>query len=178
MKSHNKLTHTMVGLHWLVALMMIGSIAFGIYIEELPRSDIKFEYIQLHKSIGILVLIFAIIRIVNTSKNGLPSQLGTPKKRQDQIAKIAHIVLLAGTILMPVSGVMMSIGGGHSVALFGLNLIPSGEKIEWLGSMGYALHGIGGKLMIAAILLHIAGALKHSLINKDGTMRRMMGKAV
>lgn len=178
MSTQNKLSHSMISLHWLIAILMIGSIAFGIYIEELPRTDSKFEYIQLHKSIGVIVLLLAVLRIVNTAKNGFPAPLGTPKPIQVKLAHFTHGLLLAGTIFMPVSGVMMSVGGGHSVAVFGLQLIASGDEKAWLSTLGHTVHGIGGKLMIAAILLHIAGTVKHSLMDKDGTLKRMIGKNV
>ena len=77
---------------------------------------------------------------------------------------------------MPISGLMMSIGGGHSIGVFGLDIFTSsGEKIEFLSQAGHIGHGLGAKVLMFFILLHIAGAIKHQLIDKDGTISRMLG---
>ncbi len=178
MQHSTQLPKPMIGLHWIIAILMIGSLAFGIYLEELPRSADKGDLIGLHKSFGILVLLLAILRIFNTLRTGFPQPLTPPTTWQSRIASGTHIILLAGTVLMPVSGVMMSVGGGYPVAFFGVELIAKGAEIEWLGGLGHIVHGVGANLIIAAIVLHVVGALKHSLIDKDGTMKRMLGRSV
>ncbi|MES9855083.1 MAG: cytochrome b/b6 domain-containing protein [Sedimenticola sp.] len=72
---------------------------------------------------------------------------------------------------------MMSIGGGYPVGVFGFEIIARSEdKIEILSKIGHVIHGLGGKLLIALILLHIVGAIKHERIDKDGTLSRMLGR--
>ncbi len=60
------------------------------------------------------------------------------------------VVLFLGTVMMPVSGIMMSIGEAHPVTVFGFELMSgSGEKMETLGKIGKVMHGLDGNLMIA-----------------------------
>jgi len=87
--------------------------------------------------------------------------------------------LLFGTLLMPISGILMQLGEGRAIAFFGLELIAaSGVENEIIEKIGEVGHGLGSKLMILAVALHIAAALKHHFIDKDGTMTRMLGKHV
>ena len=168
-----------VALHWLIAIAMIAMLAFGLYLEDMASSPDKGALIGLHKSIGILILFFAITRIIWRIQNKFPQPLSKMPNWQAFIAKLTHWVLIVGTVLMPISGVLMSVGGGYSVGVFGWELISgTGEKNEAMSNIGHLLHGLGGKLLILFIVLHAAGAIKHQVIDKDGTLSRMLGKKV
>lgn len=176
---HHKLSTTTIAFHWLIAIGMIAMIIFGLYIEDLPRSPDKGELIGLHKSFGVILFAFAIARIMWRFKNKFPKPLSQLTHWQSILAQLAHYVLIIGTVMMPLSGVLMSIGGGHSIGVFGLELISgSGEKIESLSDIGHIFHGLGGKLIILFILLHIAGAIKHQVSDKDGTINRILGSKI
>ena len=69
----------------------------------------------------------------------------------------------------------MSLGSGYSVGIFGLELITAGDKNEILAETGEIIHGLGKTLLIIAVLIHVAATIKHSLINKDSTFKRMLG---
>jgi cytochrome b561 len=89
---------------------------------------------------------------------------------------------------MPISGFMLTAMGGHGVPFFGGELIarnpdPANPQEvvalnATLAEVGHALHGWGGYLIIGAVVLHVVGALKHHLIDRDGTLRRMLGAEV
>jgi cytochrome b561 len=177
--SHYKLPLTTIGLHWMIAFAMIAMIVLGIVVEEMERSPEKFQLMGLHKSIGILILLLALVRLGWRALSKYPEPLSEMAKWQEILSKLTLLVLLLGTVLMPVSGIIMSIGGGHAVAVFGFELVAkTGEKIEVLSKIGHVMHGLGGNLMIAFILLHIAGAFKHERIDKDGTLSRMLGRSI
>lgn len=178
MDSKAQLTKTTVILHWLIAIAMIGSLAFGLYLEELPRSPDKGMLIGIHKSVGVLILAFALYRIVWRMINRFPDRLSSVPQWQEKVTKIVHLFLLAGTLFMPISGVMMSVGGGHPVAVFGFELIAAGAENELLGQIGHAIHGLGGKLLILAVALHLLASFKHALFTRDGTMKRILGSRV
>ncbi|WP_290700775.1 cytochrome b [Amphritea sp.] len=178
MDSRSQLTKTTVVLHWIIAIAVIGSLIFGLYIEDLPRGADKFELIGLHKSVGVLVLVVALYRLAWRIRNRLPERLTPVAAWQEKITTVVHVILLAGTVMMPISGILMSIGGGHSVAVFGFELIASGDESELLGELGHAMHGLGGKVMIAAVALHVAASAKHHFVTKDGTLQRILGRRV
>ncbi len=179
MDAQDKLSRQTVALHWVIGISMIALIAFGLYIEELPKSPEKGELIGLHKSLGVLLLSLAILRLGWRVRNGFPTPLTTVPTWQERTAQVVHWLLLVGTIMIPVSGVMMSVGGGYPVGIFGLELIASSpEKNETLSQVGHVIHGLGSRILIAAVVLHVVGALKHQFKDRDGTMSRMLGRRV
>lgn len=168
-----------IGFHWVIAIGMIALIVFGLYIEDLPRSPEKGELIGIHKSFGLIIFFLAVSRIFWRIKNKFPKPITKMPNWQEKLAKITHWVLIIGTVLMPISGVFMSVGGGHPVGIFGLNLISGSEnKIEWLSELGHIMHGLGGKLLILFIVLHFVGAIKHQFFDKDRTLSRMVGRRI
>ncbi len=173
-----KFSFPTIGLHWIIALGMIAMLAFGLYLEDLPRSPEKGSLMGLHKSFGLLILVLASLRIVWRIRNKFPKPLSPLVSWQEKLAKFTHWLLIVGTVLMPVSGVLMSIGGGHSLAFFGMELIAEGGKNEMLDNIGHVIHGLGSKLLIAFIILHAVAAVKHQFMDKDGTLSRMIGKKV
>lgn len=173
-----KFSFPTIGLHWIIAIGMIVMLAFGTYIEELPRSPEKGQLIGLHKSFGILIFVLAVARIFWRIKNKFPTPISTLTRLQSILAKVTHWVLIIGTVMMPISGIFMSIGGGHPIGFFGIELIAKGAGNESLGQIGHIMHGLGGKLMMLFIVLHLVGAIKHQFIDKDGTISRMLGKRI
>ena len=174
--THKKFTWPTIGLHWIIAIAMIAMLAFGLYLEDMPRGPEKGELIGLHKSVGMLILLFALVRIVWRVLNKFPKPITPLVNWQAKLAKFTHWVLIIGTVLMPVSGMFMAIGGGHAVGIFGLEIIASSpDKIKVLSQVGHTAHGLSGKLLILFVLLHFIGAIKHQFIDKDGTLSRMLG---
>ena len=175
MKSLFQLSKTTVIFHWLIAIAMICSVIFGLYLEGLPDEPDKVPLISIHKSVGMLILFAASLRILWRMLEGFFPPLSASPVWQERAAKALYIFLLAATIFMPVSGIMMSLGSGYSVGIFGLELITAGDKNEILAETGEIIHGLGKTLLIIAVLIHVAATIKHSLINKDSTFKRMLG---
>ncbi|WP_372597281.1 cytochrome b [Amphritea sp.] len=178
MDSRSQFTKTTVALHWIIAIAVIGSLMLGLYVEDLPRGAEKFELIGLHKSVGVLVLVVAFYRLIWRIRNRLPERLSPVAQWQEKVTTVVHLILLAGTLLMPLSGMLMAIGNGHPVAVFGLELIAGGDENELFGVMGESMHGLGANVMIAAIALHVVASVKHHLLTRDGTLQRMLGRRV
>ena len=184
MDTVNQLSRKTVNLHWLIAIVMIALLATGTYME----ANQAFALYGIHKSIGVIIFIFALYRIAWRIKNGWLTTLGSPSARMTKLAKLVHYLLIIGTVLMPISGFVMSAAGGFGVSVFGLELVATNpdpanprEMIahnESLAFVGHVMHGLGGKILILAVLLHIAGAFKHHLVDKDGTLKRMLGRQI
>lgn len=167
-----------VALHWLLAIAMIGMLVFGLILEGLPRGDEKSALIWWHKGLGVAVLGFALWRLGMRLAQGFPTVLSRAPAWQERVSTLTHWFLLLGTLFMPISGMMMSLGSGRDIDVLGLFVIPAIGKVEWMDQAGHIVHGLGGNLIIAAILLHVVGALKHHLVDKDGTLARMLGRRV
>lgn len=174
-----RLSGTTIFLHWVVGLGMITLIGVGIY---MANNEVYSLY-PIHKSIGAILFVFILWRVIWRAMNGFPKSVGNYSAIEKLLSKIVHWVLILGSLMYPISGMMMSVMGGHGAAIFGLQLIapnivagkPSPLN-ETLAGMGAQVHQMITPIMIAAIVLHIIGAYKHHLIDKDDTMRRMLGK--
>lgn len=173
-----RFTGLTVGLHWLMAFAMIGLLAVGLILEEMPRGDAKSALMWWHKALGVTVLVFAVWRVGWRFANGLPTLPGRGIGWQENAAIATHWLLLAGTLVMPVSGMMQSLAAGFSIDMFGLFTIGPFGKNDTAHDVAEVVHTIGGKVLIGAILLHLVGALKHHFFDKDGTLRRMLGADV
>ncbi|WNO07516.1 cytochrome b [Teredinibacter sp. KSP-S5-2] len=162
--------------HWVLALLMISMLAFGLYLDGLPDSPDRGQLIGLHKSFGVLVLILAVWRIAWRAISGFPESVAQGKDWEKTAAKVAHILLLFTLLMMPLSGYIMSEAAGKSVSFFGIFMMPAIPDSELLGKIAHRIHGAGANFVIALIVIHTVAALKHHWIDKDRTMLRMLGK--
>ena len=179
-----KLSASTIALHWIVAIVMIALLSTGIFMAETETLALY----PWHKSFGVLIVLFVVLRIAWRMKNGWPAPVRDYSTLEKKLSKIVHWLLLIGTVIMPISGFIMSSMGGYGVHLFGLELFAANpdpanpqEVIpinKALAGVAHAIHGWAGYVIVAGVVLHIAGAVKHHLIDKDGTLRRMLGSSV
>ena len=169
-------------LHWIIAIGFIGLSAVGIYMANTE----SYALYHWHKSLGIILFGIILLRVVWRLLQGWPAPLNTYERHEQVLAKIVHWTLLLGTIAMPIAGMMYSGSSGNGFGIFGWTLLHAtpdpanpGSVIPYSESLMQAsetAHEIIGYGLVAAIVLHIAGALKHHLIDKDRTLLRMLGK--
>lgn len=169
-------------LHWVIALGFIGLSALGIYMANTETWSLY----HWHKSLGILLFGIILLRVVWRLWQGWPVAIHRYQHWEQQLAKITHWILLLGTIAMPVTGMIYSGSSGNGFGIFGWTLLqatpdPSnpGMVIPYSGNLeqiGESAHEIIGYALVVAIVLHIAGAIKHHVFDKDRTLLRMLGK--
>jgi cytochrome b561 len=161
-------------LHWLIALLMAGMYLTDqvrdFYDRGTPERD---WWLGAHASMGIVVLGLTILRLlwrlVSKSPEALPAsplvQLG---------AKLGHLVLYLATFGLPLSGFLRYASTGRDVMLYGNTLASPFGNNEMLHNIGEFLHnGLWTNLLLFVIGIHVAAALYHHFILKDGTLRRM-----
>ena len=166
-------------LHWIVALGVITLALIGLY---MTSNEAWFLY-PYHKSFGLILFPIIVIRVLWRLKQGWPVAVSRYSSVEHNLAKITHWLLLILILLMPLTGMIYSGASGHGFGIFGLELFPhqyteAGEPIPYRESwrdFGQAAHRYLGNCLIALIVLHIAGALKHHFIDKDSTLKRMLG---
>lgn len=169
-------------LHWVIAIGFIGLSALGIYMANTETWPLY----HWHKSLGIILFGVILLRVMWRLLQGWPIPINTYERHEQVLAKIVHWILLLGTIAMPVTGMIYSGSSGNGFGIFNWTLVqatpdPSnpGSVIpysESLMQIGETTHEIIGYALVVAILLHIAGAIKHHVFDKDGTLLRMLGK--
>ncbi|MEM6583513.1 MAG: cytochrome b [Pseudomonadota bacterium] len=165
--------------HWVIALAMIGMICYGLFIVEfLPKGPEKYAQIQTHKALGVLVLVYGVWRVLWRLLRGFPEPASAMPLWQRRLSEFTHWALIVGILLMPLSGMTTSLFGGHDISMFGSLVIPGLPVNETVSKLAADVHAITGKVLIAIIALHVAGALKHHLIDRDATLIRMLSGKV
>lgn len=179
-KSIMKLTKTTILLHWLVGITIITLISVGMYMEQ----NEAWSLYPLHKSFGVIVFVIILYRIYRRIKRGWLQPVRNFTSWELMLSKVVHWLLIIGTLLFPVSGMLMSIAGGHGVSVFGIDILASNHDVEGntialnktLAGLGHEIHEILGVVMIVLIVIHILAAFKHHYFDNDKTLLRMLGK--
>ncbi len=161
--------------HWLTALAVLAMITVGIYMAGLPLSPTKFQLYGLHKSIGMTVLVLTLLRLVWRRRQSAPEPLSTHAPWERILAKATHHGLYALLIALPLVGWIGSSAAGYSVSWFGLFTFPDlVAESKVLQDALTTVHVVLAWVMIVALVMHIGGALKHHVIDRDITLRRML----
>lgn len=176
--TENNLTGKEIALHWVVGIGVIALLAMGKYMSQTEA----FSLYGLHKSLGITLFAFILVRTAIRLRRGWPSSVSEGAAWEHKLAHLTHWALIAATLVMPLSGIMDSYMSGRGVSVFELQLITSNigssgrpEAInESLSELSEMVHIQTGNILIGAVVLHIVGALKHHIVDRDGTLNRML----
>lgn len=169
--------------HWTMAVLIVGMLALGIYMHELPPTAPEtFQLYQLHKSIGFVVLALALFRLIWRLMNPTPKLPDGMHKLERLAAHLGHVGLYALLFAIPITGWFMVSASpwGIPTVVFNVLPVPHLSIPELLGtkeqaeSLFKAFHKYAAFLLIALIVVHIAAALKHHFIARDETLKRML----
>lgn len=163
------------GLHWSVALAVLFMIGLGLIMTAWPISPIKLKMYLVHKSLGIVILAVMIVRLLWRLANPAPVLPDTLKPYERLLAHANHALLYILLLAMPISGWVINSAANFPLRVFGLfqlpQLVPPNKSLQELAE---AVH-FGLFLTIAVLLiLHVAAALKHHFVLKDGVLLRML----
>ena len=109
MDTKDKLSKVSLVLHWVVGVLMIYMILSGLTMESL---EVRW-FFDSHTSLGVLIVVVVIPRIIWRYYNGWPEAMGSYSKLEKIAGKVVHWTLLLCTILMPASGMLLAVAGGH-----------------------------------------------------------------
>lgn len=166
-----------MGTHWTIATLIIVMLAIGLYMGGLPRGPERLELIQIHKPIGVIVLFLGISRVLWRLFSGFPGEISALPAWQTIASKSVHYMLLTAIIIMPFSGYISSPTGRHPVSFFGFFDMPALPENKGISGITGEIHEITGYILIGILSIHILAALKHHILDKDATLRRMIGRA-
>lgn len=170
MERYNRIA---IGFHWLVGIIMIGLLALGLIMVDMPKPD-KYVFYGWHKAFGIFVLGLVVLRLLWRLTHRTPPLPSSTPPLQAFASKLTHWALYAMMLIMPLAGWVMSSAGGHPISMFSISIPPIVEENKELGAIAHDIHEIGGWVLLGLVLLHIAAALYHQFIQKDGLMWRIL----
>jgi cytochrome b561 len=159
--------------HWLIAVIVIGLLPLGLFMTGMENSPLKLEIYAVHKSFGLLVFFLGLGRIVWRIVSPPPDHLESHEHWEVTLAAASHFWLYVCIIGMPLTGWLMSSAMEFPVPFFGVQLPHLIGKDEHLGELFREAHGVIAYTLLFVLGLHVAGALKHHVIDKDETLSRM-----
>ena len=167
--------------HWTTALLVLVLLVLGVVMSRIPASSSeqiadKVWLYSLHKTLGMTVLSLAVLRIVWALVSTKPAPVHPERKMETLAAETVHWLLYGCIILVPLSGYvhhLASVGFAPVWGPFPINLAVVPKSLELSKQVGF-FHFLLAILMAGSIGLHIAGALKHVVIDKDNTVQRMV----
>ncbi len=166
--------------HWATALLIFAIISLGMIANKMPfetsaELTAKAQLFSWHKTLGVMVFFVALARILWALSQAKPGPLHPERKAETFLAETVHWLLYGSLVIAPLTGWIHHAATSGFAPIwwpFGqsLPLVPKDEVVAHLFG---SLHWVLTKVMAAAILLHVAGALKHQFVDRDATLARM-----
>ena len=167
-------TTTAIVLHWLIAAAVIVLIGWGWWMQTIPKlpAGPRVDAFNLHKSIGMTVLLLMLVRISWRARHRPPPLMPMPRW-QAQLAQAVHVLLYVCLIVQPLSGYLGSAFSGYPVRFFGVVLPAWAPKHDMLKDAFSVVHLVNSWVLVGALALHVAGTVKHALLERDASFRRI-----
>jgi cytochrome b561 len=162
-------------LHWIIAALIVTQFVIASMAEDLPAGMHKLALLARHKSVGMTVLMLAVVRLGWRLSNKPPALPQGMRGYEAALARFTHILFYLLLFAIPITGWLMSSAKGYTVSWFNLfswpDLIPKGEAAFKILK---SVHEIVATILFYVAILHILAALKHHFWDKDDVLRRML----
>nr|WP_319534169.1 cytochrome b [uncultured Vibrio sp.] len=162
-------------IHWLSALCIVGLFAVGLWMVDLSYYSEWYRTApHYHRSIGILLAIVTLFRIVWKHMSASPKSEG--KAFEIVTAKLAHSAMYLLLITIFATGYLISTSDGRGIEVFDWFTVPgAGELFPNQSDLAGEIHFYAAWAVILIAGLHALAALRHHFIDKDNTLRKMLG---
>jgi cytochrome b561 len=166
-----------ITLHWLMAITIFSLFGLGLYMVELTYYDAWYKgSLDLHKNIGMVLLVFLMLRIFWRMINITPqNEDKTASSIEIKAAHYAHLLLYALMLVLMITGYLISTADGRAIEVFGLISVPA-FPYSFVNQEDIAgnIHEILAWTLVLLSLGHALAAIKHHFINKNNTLLRMI----
>ncbi len=168
-------------LHWVTALGILLAIPLGIVANDAPYSTSdelawKAVLFSMHKTLGVTIFFVALLRILWALSQPKPAPLHPERRLESWLAETVHWLLYGSLVLVPLTGWMHHASTAGFAPIwwpFGQTL-PFVPQSEAVADVTAALHIVFERVLLIAVGLHVLGALKHHIVDRDATLRRML----
>jgi cytochrome b561 len=162
-------------MHWLVAICIIVMIPVGLIMSNIEPGTLQNVLYTVHRSLGALVLALMVIRLGYRMVHGAPAPEPTLEPMQRVVSHLVHVALYGLVIAQALIGWFGTSAFGAAISVFGLFILPPlvDKNMELAGPL-FVAHFWIGITVSALVVLHIAAALYHGFIRRDGVLQRML----
>ncbi len=164
-----------IGLHWVAALLIIGNLAFGLTMVDLPLSPAKLRYYSWHKWAGVTIFLLSAVRLLWRLAHPVPALPSSTPAWQRKAANASHHVLYLLFFAAPLSGWLFSSAAGFQTVYFGVLPLPDLlAKNKELADLLKLVHRVATYTLAALVVVHVAAAVKHHVVDRDDVLARML----
>lgn len=162
--------------HWLIVLLILAIATIGLVMVDLPKTPKYFWVYTMHKSLGLIVLSLAVLRLGWRLYAGAPAPVAGTPRWQERIASVTHWLLYALIFAMPLSGWLYDSSSGlRPFRWFGLVEVPKlSPPNESLRALSHSAHETLFWVLVGLVVLHAGAAFYHHLMQNDETLTRML----
>lgn len=163
-------------LHWIIAVTVFAMFGLGLYMVDLDYYDPWYtDAPDLHRSIGILLLVLVTCRLLWRVSNPRPEPVEGHAAIERVAAVIVHGLLYLDLFVVMISGYLISTADGRGIDVFGLFEVPAVLAAEkGREDLAGLVHWYAALVLVSMAGLHAAAALKHHFIDRDETLKRML----
>lgn len=179
--------------HWGIVLLLLLQVPIGLYMTyrgyEMEGTNEQGEVVKgvwdgitntlynSHKTIGLLILLLVVLRLAYRLTKGAPPSDPSVPPALTGLSHLIHWSLYLLLIAMPVAG-YLGISYGRYLDVFGVPLPPVTIEDKKFAEEIFSWHGLGARILLALVVLHIAGAVYHKFVRRDRVVERMLPKRV
>lgn len=170
--------HVAIALHWLLAVAIVGAFGMGLYMADLPFSPTRLKLYNWHKWAGVTILTLSAVRLLWRLRHRppeLPANVtaAMPAWQQKAHHGTHHLMYLL-FFAVPLTGWAYSSAAGFPIVWFGVLPLPDFVPVsKELAEMIKPLHKLAAFGLAALVVLHVAAALKHQIVDRDRLLGRM-----
>ena len=166
-------TAAAIALHWLLALAIVGAFSLGLYMADLPLSPQRVKLYNWHKWAGVTILALSALRLLWRLTHRPPPDAPMAAWQQ-RAAHLAHGGLYLLFFAVPLMGWAYSSAAGFPIVWFGVLPLPDLLPVDKALALAIKpVHGWLAWTLMVLVALHVAAALKHQFIERDGLIARM-----
>jgi cytochrome b561 len=175
----SRYTPLAIALHWLLALAILSLFAVGLFMADLPVSPLRLKLYNWHKWAGVTVLALSVLRLlwrVTHQPPRLPRAITQAMPRwQTRVYHVTHYLMYTLFFAVPLIGWAYSSAAGFPIVLFGQIPLPDLlSPNKGLAELIKPWHELSAFALVGLAVLHMAAALKHHFLDRDGLLARML----
>jgi cytochrome b561 len=168
--------NTAIFLHWLLAVLITVTAAIGWIMMAIEKEPGSIWYFNLHKSIGLVIALMAALRLlwrIRHRPQGLPQSV---PRWQARLSTLTQALLYLLMLLIPLIGYLGAAHSKSGVIWFGVTTPRWAVANHDLAEQFFDIHSLLVWVLVGALTLHVLGALKHRLVDRDGVFERVWFK--
>ncbi|MBB4197948.1 hypothetical protein CCR94_05380 [Rhodoblastus sphagnicola] len=165
-------TKPQIGLHNLMALLLIGLYLFGLSLDSFDKS-VRGTYVNFHALGGVLVFVLLVLRLALRAKNPPPALPASMGPTFVKFAHLGHYALYALVAIIPLSGISMRLFAGHGLDFYLFQINSPFEANKAISGPLHEVHEVAANLLALLVVGHILVALYHQFVLRDGLLYRL-----